>query len=357
MPATTGMKGAGYYDEHSAAQQSTIDALQDLVDDAVASLTLPAASQPVNVMDLGCSEGRNSVRLMAAITAKLRQRTGQPLQTIYSDLPSNNFNQLFANLEEARSAGRFAAGIYASAAGASFYGPVLPPGTAHLATCFNAIQWLDKLPQVPVLDRVCYRRSHPTRPGHSVAPELVAAFSRAADDDLVRFLESRAKELVTGGKLLLATPGDTAEACICDGLYDVINDACLDLVAEGRLKRMQYERLTVPVYFRTLSELLAPLQREGSPVKGAFAIERTKEVEVPTPYAVEFRRSGDVAAYAATYTAFMRAFSEPVVRGAFNQPEGDNVERLYDRIHARLLAEPDRYMFRYMMVAALLTRS
>src|SRR6516165_2736206 len=86
MPSTTGMKGAGYYDRHSSAQLSTIQALQDWVDDAVASLPLPAAAQPVTVLDLGSSEGRNAIRVMAAIVAGLRRRTGQPLHTIYSDL-------------------------------------------------------------------------------------------------------------------------------------------------------------------------------------------------------------------------------------------------------------------------------
>jgi hypothetical protein len=37
MPATTGMKGAGYYDQYSTAQLSAIQALQDWVDDAVAN--------------------------------------------------------------------------------------------------------------------------------------------------------------------------------------------------------------------------------------------------------------------------------------------------------------------------------
>src|SRR5262249_28404377 len=138
MPATTGMKGSGYYDQHSSAQLATIQALQDWVEDAVADLPLPPPAQPVTILDLGSSEGRNAVRLMEAVVEGLRQRTGQPLQTIYSDLPTNNFNQLFANLEEARRAGLFPAGVYPSAVGGSFYGPLLPPGTAHLATSFNA---------------------------------------------------------------------------------------------------------------------------------------------------------------------------------------------------------------------------
>jgi gibberellin A4 carboxyl methyltransferase len=358
MPATTGMKGAGYYDQHSAAQLSSIQALQGWVDDAVASLPLPAPAQPVTVLDLGSSEGRNAVRLMAAVVAGLRRRTGQPVQTIYSDLASNNFNQLFANLEGARRAGLFPADVYPAAVGGSFYGPLLPPATVHLATSFNAILWLDRLPEVPLPDAVAYRRPHPPRPGLAVSPEATAAFSRQAEQDLVRFLECRARELVPGGKLLLAGPGDTDQARVSDGLYDVLNDACLDLVAAGRLQREQYERLTMPVYFRTVAEVLAPLEREDSPVRGAFAVERAEALEAPTPFIVEFRRGGDVAAYAGAYTGFLRAVSEPVVRAALNQAAGEaaTVDSLYERIRARLLAEPERYLWRYILVAALLTR-
>jgi hypothetical protein len=352
------MKGAGYYDQHSAAQMSSIQALQDWVDDAVANLPLPAPPQPVTVLDLGSSEGRNALRVMRGIVAGLRRRTGQPLQTSYSDLASNNFNQLCANLEEARHAALFPAGVYPGAVGGSFYGPLLPPGTVHRATSFNAILWLDQLPAVPVPDFVVYRRPHPPRPGLAVSPEATAAFRRQAEQDLVRFLECRARELVPGGKLLLASPGDTDQARVCDGLYDVLNDACLDLVTAGQLGRQQYERVTMPCYFRTVAELLAPLEREGSPVRGAFAVERAEALEVPTPFFVEFRRGGDVAAYAGAYTGFLRAVSEPVVRSALNRPEGEpvTVESLYERVRARLLAEPERYPFRYLLVAALLTR-
>jgi cyclopropane-fatty-acyl-phospholipid synthase len=351
------MKGAGYYDQHSGAQLSSIQALQDWIDDAVANLPLPPPKQPVTVLDLGSSEGRNAIHVMAAIAAGLRRRTGQPVQTVYSDLASNNFNRLFANLDEARRAGFFPAGVYPSAVGGSFYEPLLPAGTAHLATSFNAIHWLDQLPSVPVPDFVGYRRPHPSRPGPAVSPDVTAAFKGQAERDLVRFLECRARELVRGGKLLLASPGDTDEARVSDGFADVLNDACLDLVAAGRLERKEFERLTMPVYFRTVAELLAPLEREDSPVRGAFAVDRAGALEAPTPFVVEFRR-GDVAAYAAAYTGFLRAVSEPVVRAALNQsePQAETVECLYERIRARLLAEPERYLFRYILVAVLLTR-
>jgi hypothetical protein len=352
------MKGAGYYDQHSGAQLSSIQALGDWFEDAVASLPLPAAAHPVTVLDLGSSEGRNAIHLMGAIAAALRRRTAQPVQTVYSDLASNNFNRLFASLEEARRAGLLPAGVYPGAVAGSFYNPLLPPGTVHLATSFNAIHWLDRLPAVPVTDDVVYRRPHPPRPGLAVSPEATAAFSRQAEQDLVRFLACRARELVPGGKLLLAGPGDTDEARVGDALADVLNDACLDLLAAGRLRRDQYERLTMPVYFRTTAELVAPLERVDSPVRGAFVVERVAEMEVPTPFYAEFRRGGDVAAYAAAYTGFLRAVSESVVLAALDQPEGAaaTADRLYERVRERVLAEPERYRWRDLLVAVLLTR-
>jgi hypothetical protein len=249
----------------------------------------------VTVLDLGSSEGRNAIQVMSTIVAGLRQRTGQPVQTVYSDLASNNFNQLFVNLEQARRAGLFCEDVYASAVGGSFYAPLMPAGTVNLATSFNAIHWLDQLPAVPLPDFIVYRRPHPPRPGLAVSLEATAAFQGQAEQDLVRFLECRARELVSGGKLLLATPGDTDEARVSDGFSDVLNDACIDLVAAGRLKREEYERLTIPAYFRTVEEVLAPLERDGSPVRGAFTVDRAESLEVPTPVRRRFparRRCG-----------------------------------------------------------------
>jgi hypothetical protein len=226
----------------------------------------------------------------------------------------------------------------------SFYGPV-PPGTVHLAACFNALHWPDRPPAVSLTDSIGYRRPLPTRIGLAVSPpEATAAFTRQAEQDLVRLLECRARELVPGAKLLLAGPGDTDQVRLCDGLGDVLNDACLDLIAAGRFRREGYERVTMPCYFRTVSELLAPLEREDSPVRDAFTVDRAAAIEIPIPFLAEFRRGGDVAAYAGAYTGFLRAVSEPVVRAALNRTEGEleTVECLYERIRAGLLAEPGR---------------
>jgi len=359
MPTTMGMKGDGYYDRHSTAQLASMQLVFDWIENAIAIMPLPPALQSFTVLDLGSSEGRNALIAMNWIVEKVCQRRpDQIIQTIYSDLPSNNFNRLFLNLHEARTAGRFPANVYASAVAGSFYEPLMPPRSVHWAMAFNALLWLDELPAAPVPDFVVYRRPHPPRPGLHVPPETADAFARQADRDLVRFLQRRADELTPGGKLLIVSPGDDAEQRLADGLYDVLNDACLDLVAAGRLPRPRYERFTMPLYFRTVAETLAPLERPGSPVKGTFAVDRAETLEVPTPFLVEFDRSGDAAQLADNYTGFLRAFSEPVARAALVGDDGDDalIDELYDRIHARIKAEPQRYRFRYLLTATLFTR-
>jgi hypothetical protein len=355
MPSTPGMKGEGYYDRHSGAQRAANKIVESWLVDAAASIALPAPPQPVVILDLGSSEGRNAIDGMRVVAEVLRQRTEQPIQTVYSDLASNNFNRLFANLE---SAAPFPPNVFASAAAGTFYGVVMPPRTVHLATSFNSILWLDRLPSVPVPDFVAYRRPHPPRPGLNTTAEQHAAFTSQARHDTIHFLQARASELVPGGKLVLATPGDDARGRCCDGLYDSMNDACLDLVKAGRVPRERYERLVIPVYFRTMEEVVGPLEAKDSPLCGAFSVDRLETLQSVTPFEAEFDRTGNAEAFADGFAGFLRAFSEPVVRAALVEPgeDGSVVDELFARLHQRLVAEPARYRFHYVLVAACLTR-
>lgn len=354
MPVTTGMKGEGYYDRHSSAQGAAIIQVGDWLREAAAAVPLPAGGEPITLLDLGSSEGRNAIHSMRLAVEVLRGRTAQPIQTIYSDLSSNNFNQLFTNLA---GEGPLAANVYASATARSFYESLMPPGRVHIATCFTALLWLDRLPAEPVRDFVVYRRPEPPRAGLTASPTLSAAFSAQAGDDLLRFYRQRAAELVPGGKLVIAVPADDAQGRCCDGLYDALNDACLDLVERNRVSRAAYERFTIPVYFRTLQELLTPLEKGGA-LQGVFTVDRAESLVVPTPFVEAFHRTGDVAGYATAYVGFLRAFTEPIARAALLEGVGDDgaIDALYTRVRHRVETEPDRYAFRYVQVGLSLTR-
>lgn len=356
MPSTSGMKGEGYYDQHSIAQGAAIGVIRDWMRDAIANVPLPPESQPIAVLDLGSSEGRNAVGFMHEIVNSLRQRRkSQSLQTIYSDLPGNDFNRLFANLQESIDGDEASVGTYASAIAGSFYSPLVPPGTAHFITCLNAMLWFDEPPEHPVTDFVVYRRP---RSELSVAEDVAEDYSRHANHDLEKFLRARAVELAEGGKLLLVTPGDDEHGSISEGLYDVFNDACIDLVKAGRIVESQYERLTMPIYFRDLEETLQPVQPSGAAVHDLYSVDRAEVLEVPTPFIVDYQQTGNREQYAEAFTGFIRAFSEPVVRAAWGREAEDDgvIEMLYQQINTRLQNEPERYFFRYIIVAVLLTR-
>ena len=249
MPVTTGMKGDGFYDDHSAPQMATIDAVSPWLEEAIGQMDLRAIAGPLVVADFGCSEGRNSIAAAARIIAAIRTRDQRPIQTVHSDLPTNNFNQLFANLYPAGRSVFPAANVFSAAVGGSMFDQLLPPKTVSIASTYNAIGFLSRRPEVPLPDYILPMGPGRPRPGVNVAPEAREAYAAQARTDLVRFYEARAAEMVTGGKLLVASFGVGKQYRACDGLYDVLNDALLDLVGRGRLRRELYERLGFPDLF------------------------------------------------------------------------------------------------------------
>ncbi len=96
---TTGMTGHGFYDENSQTQWNAIAAVLPTLDKAVAALRLPD-NGVITLADYGCSEGRNSIAAMERALKTLLARTPLPVQTVHSDLPTNDFSTLFLNLRQ-----------------------------------------------------------------------------------------------------------------------------------------------------------------------------------------------------------------------------------------------------------------
>lgn len=357
MTVTTGMVGHGFYDRNSAPQMSAIEHVLPWLDEAVAGLPLAggAVGGAIGLADFGCSEGRNSIALMRRAVTALRARTDRPVLTVHSDLATNDFANLSTGLRPEGKPVFEEAEVYSAAVGGSMFDRLLPPGSLHLATTFNAIGFLSHRP----LDRLpgYILPNGPSRVSGN--GEVTAAerqvFADQARHDIAAFLEARAAELVPGGRLLLQVFGASDTARTCDGIYDALNDAVLEVLAAGRIDREAYETYYQPVYFRTLDELTAPVADEGLP----FIIDRQATYEAPVPFVEAFATNGDLAAYARDYTNFHRAFTEAVLRLAFaGHAELDSlVEDIYARAERLVALTPERYPFTYVAIAALLTRT
>jgi len=359
MPITTGMKGEGFYDRYSSPQGAAVAAVLPWLEEAIQQMRIQESQAPVVVVDYGCSEGRNSIMAMHRIVPALRGKTQRPIQTVHSDLSTNNFNQVFANLAPGGQSTFSQPQVYSAAVGGSMYEQLMPSGTVSVATTFNSIGFLDRRPETALPNHILPMGPRRPRPGVGVSDQERKPFADQARKDLTRFLRARAAELVPGGKLLLASFGVNEQYRCCDGIYDVLNDALLDMVDQGRLPRGAYEHLIIPVYFRSKEELVAPLFQTESEVSAHFRLERVESMEISVPFNENLKRGGDLNTYVGEFTGFLRAFSEPMLRLALKGEKALDalMEAVYGRVRARLLEDPKAYEFHYIQVATLLTRT
>ena len=69
--------------------------------------------------------------------------------------------------------------------------------------------------------------------------------------------------------------------------------------------------MTLPQYYKDLGEFTRPLTDPGDPVHQAgLRLERAETRVVPCPFAAEFRRKGDAAAFAKAYIPTLRSWTE-----------------------------------------------
>jgi len=355
---TTGMTGSGFYNENSSPQWAATEAVLPLLEEAAAGLPVTTGTGPVCLADFGCSEGRNSIAALTRPVSRLLGLTERPIQTIHLDLPTNDFSALLRALRPDGRSVFPGSNVYSSVAGGSMYDQLLPAQSLHLATTFNAIGFLSRKPVDTLPGYILPNGPSAARKHGHVSGTDRAAFAKLAREDIAAFLKARARELIPGGKLLLQVFGANDTASTGDGLYDLLNDAVLSFVEDGSIPRAIYEAYYQPVYMRTLEELTSPVTDPMLGADGLFEINHKFTYEVPVPFNQHFAESGNLESYARDYVNFFRAFTEAVLRNAL--PATDRRETLIDEIYAKaaeiLKAAPELYPFRYIAVAALLTR-
>ena len=356
MAVLTGMVGQGFYDHNSTTQWNAIERLLPWLEEGLAEINFAGATTPIGLADFGCSEGRNSIALMQRLMPAIRARSSMPILTLHSDLPTNDYGALLRGL---RSYGRsvFGDDIYSTIVGGSMYHQLLPPRSIHIAMTFNAIAFFSKRPLASLPDYIQPNGPSLRRGIGSVSEADRTVCAQQSMTDLEAFLQARAAELIPGGKLLIEVFGCGDDFRTCDGIFDALNDALLEVIDAGLIDRAAYERYYQPNYMRTLAELTAPVSNGGA-FAPLYRLERAETYETPVPFVEDYRASGDLATYARHYTDFFRAFTEPILRTAFAGPHVDDlINDIYGRAERLVRDHPERYEFHWVSVAVLLTRN
>jgi len=359
MTTTKGM--ASGYDEHSEYQRAVAGTGAALIEECVeATGPLPDGATFV-VADFGASTGKNSIAsVRTAVDAVRSASPTRPIAVLHNDVPTNDWNTLFANVASDEHSYLKAAGPPALplASAITFFEPAAPAGSVHLGMSFSAAHWLREQPTAAV-DGFYFCDAT------GAARDALAA---QADADWTAFLVARAHDLAPGGRLLVQDVGTEPEGdgnaphVTASRLLAAMHDVAVQMADAGELDPDAVERYLLPVYARTPAEAVAPIERAGSDLAAAFTVIEARTDPVANPYLTAWKADGDGAAYGTAYAAFVRGFTESSLRehlfvpGAVGADPQQRIDEYFARLEARFAADPEADAFEDWTLTVVLAR-
>jgi SAM dependent carboxyl methyltransferase len=292
------MEGHGYYTEHSEAQQAFGALALDWLEQAVAEVAPPAPGLPFVIADFGAAGGGSSLEPMRRALAA-RAAAGSAL-VVHTDIPSNDFSALFELVERSPGSYLGTPGVFAYAAGRSFYEQLFPDDFLSLGWSSIAVHWLSRI-DVAI-------------PDHIYSPfargDIRVALQQQSARDWRSFLNHRAQELRSSGRLIVLGGANADDGTSgAEGLMDAANDSLRTLVHAGVLRDSEYRRMTIPTWNRTLAEFVEPFDQDE--LRGHLELRRRDLRSLPDPFFEVYRTDGDIDRYVgAVVGSFRAAFEE-----------------------------------------------
>jgi len=325
------MEGKGAYNRHAKLPAGGAALAVPLLEKAVSVAELGPADQPLVIADYGSSQGKNSMVPMRIAIKDLRQRVGsdRTISVYHIDQPANDFNTLFEALDaDPDSYCLNEPNVFPGAIGRSFYENVLPPESVHLGWCSYAAVWLSRVPTLI--------------PGHFMPLRSTGAvraeFERQGAEDWETFLTLRARELRSGGRLVVVLPGFNDDGLTgFENIMDQANDALAEMAAEGAITAEQRERMVVQSYLRWKRELIAPFAKDGH--FHDLTVEALEMSMLRDGAWTAFERDRNRDALATKHAMFFRSVFMPSLATALERAGSGNAEArnvFADRLEAGL---------------------
>ncbi len=361
MSTIEGMKSGGYYDHHSEYQQKVAATGAELIRSAVQRGPTLAATETFVIADYGASTGKASaVSMRTAVDAVRAAQADRPVAAIHNDVPTNDWNTLFANVTDdpAGYAGADGPAVVPLASAVSFFDAAAPAGSVHLGMSFSAAHWLRDQPTVAVDGFYFCEATGDAR----------AALATQAAADWVRFLEMRALDLAPGARLIVqcvgtATPPQPGEPQVtARALLRAMAEEARTMADDGLVDAEAVDRYVLPVYARTVDEARAPFAATGSTVAEAFEVESVRTDPVANPYLDAWKDDHDAPRYGAAYAAFVRGFTESSLRdqlftpGSRGLPADELLDDYFARLEARFTADPEADAFEDWTLTVVIAR-
>lgn len=356
------MKGAGYYSKATIGAKHVMDNASSMVLDAVARMSLVDDGTVFRATDMGAADGGTSIDLWRRVLGEVRrQAPSRPIEMIYTDLPRNDFSQVFQivhGLTDIKSYLPEIEGVHVMTSGTSFHELIVPAETLDLGFSATASHYVSKVP-AKISD-------HVHMVGSSGAER--EAFTSQGAKDWETMLLRRAQELKPGGQLCLFNFGIDEEGRYLgntggENMFDTFSQLWAELVSDGIITAEEFEATNFPQHYRTTSEFTAPLYDENSPVyKAGLRLESVESRVVRCPFEQDFTENHkDAERFAREYIPTLRSWSEPTFVNGLSAERGDEerveiIDTFYQRYQDRVAASPQGHAMDYVHIYLVCSR-
>nr|XP_048330651.1 loganic acid O-methyltransferase-like [Ziziphus jujuba var. spinosa] len=320
-----GGDGLHSYANNSSLQREALDLAKVIMMKEIAEkleTETVVCSNTFCIADLGCSVGPNTFAAVEKIIEGVKLKYESlglvseipEFQVFFNDHVTNDFNLLFTSLPQDKP-------YYAAGVPGSFYGRLFPEASIHFFHSSTSLQWLSRVPKEVVnktspawnKGRIHYSNSR---------VEVIQAYKAQFDEDMERFLQARALEIVYGGLMVLIIPGIPNGASHSQSLenmiYDLLGSCLMDMAQKEIIQEEKVDSINIPAYFTTPQELEAAVERNG-----CFNIERTEIL----------REAWGTLPNAHQAASHIRACMGGVIKQHFKD---DIIDKLFDLYHKKL---------------------
>ncbi|XXG77322.1 hypothetical protein AAC387_Pa08g1494 [Persea americana] len=273
-----GGAGETSYANNSSLQKIAISKARPVVEDSILDLYCSSYAESLNIADLGCSSGPNTLSVIKEIidaTHEKCRQLGRPmpeLRVFLNDLPGNDFNPIFRSLpvfydrlkeEKGLPSGScFVAGVPGS-----FYGRLFPRNFLDFVHSSYSVHWLSQVPK-----GLQGEIGEALNKGHiymaeSSPPAVFKAYLEQFQRDFSLFLKFRSEEMICGGRMVLTLLGRNSEepsSGDCCHLWELLAQALRGMVSQGVVQEAKLDSYNSPHYTPSVKELKAVINMEGS---------------------------------------------------------------------------------------------
>lgn len=343
--AITGMVGGVdefSYSRNSIVQSRSIELLlKPVLQQEIGQLKLLNQGEGrlrlINVADLGCGVGANTLRCAKVVLDSVRDEHGlsPDIQYFLTDLPTNDVNTLFQQLEGWKTTVTADVGkFYPAAVAGSFFQRCFPPGSLHVVISTWALHYLSQVPDA-VTDKASAAYTKHRAFIHKGPPAMVEAYAQLSKQNLRQFFSARAEEVASGGLVVLYFPARVDDEHPRNQFQPhlemkapfgtLFEETWRTLAMEGTISEELWNSFNVPCYGASVSEVRAAINSTD-----AFHIKHMKVEEL---YYLDEEEEKQLMRDPEAYARFCTKFVEPVMRSYIQNHIGqEGAEKFFQRL-------------------------